>query len=98
MYTWDPAKSQANRQKHGISFEEARDYIFERKNMLAIGVAYRRGEARHDVIGKYKNKYYVGTFAIRNNQIRIISVRRARRLQHRARHRRPWSRETEACR
>ena len=78
MYSWDPKKSFENKIKHGISFEEARDNIFEGKNLLAVGIAYNRNEQRHAVIGKYKNKYYVGIFTVRNNEIRIISVRRAR--------------------
>lgn len=78
MYTWDFAKNRLNKTKHGISFEEARDFIFEGKNILAGGVAYQKGEARHAVIGKHRGKYYVGIFTIRNGEIRIISVRRAR--------------------
>jgi len=79
MYIWDPGKSEANRRKHGISFEDARDAIFEGKNILATGVAYDRKEIRHAVIGKFKKKYYVGIFTIaEGGRIRIISVRRAR--------------------
>jgi len=78
MYSWDSRKSVENKKKHGISFEEARDNIFEEKNLLAVGVAYEKGEQRHAVIGKHEGKYYVGIFTIRNNEIRIISVRRAR--------------------
>lgn len=78
MYAWDTKKSEDNRQKHGISFEEARDFIFEGKNILAVDVAYDKEERRHAVIGKYKEKYYVGIFTIKTGKIRIISVRRAR--------------------
>lgn len=78
MYTWNPEKSGENKRKHGISFEEARDFIFEGKNVLAVGVAYDQEESRHAVIGKYQEKYYVGIFTIQEGQIRIISVRRAR--------------------
>lgn len=78
MYEWDPGKSEANQQKHGISFEEARDAIFEGKNLLAEGVAYDKGEIRHAVIGKKEGKYYVGIFTLDHGKIRIISVRRAR--------------------
>ena len=44
-----------------------------------MDVAYDKGEARHAVVGKYKDKYYVGIFTItQEGFIRIISVRRAR--------------------
>jgi uncharacterized DUF497 family protein len=78
MYVWDAKKSLSNKQKHGISFEEARDHVFEGPNVLAAGVAYDAGEIRHAVIGKYHNKYYTGIFTIVEDGIRIISVRRAR--------------------
>lgn len=80
MYVWDPQKSAANRQRHGISFEEARDSLFEGRNLLATGVAYsKEGEVRHAVIGRHQGRYYVGIFTITEEGIRIISVRRARR-------------------
>jgi len=78
MYIWDDEKSRLNSQKHGISFEEARDHIFEGKNVFAPEVAYDKGEVRHAVIGQYKNKFYVGIFTLTPMGIRIISVRRAR--------------------
>jgi uncharacterized DUF497 family protein len=78
MYLWDPAKNLENQKKHGISFEEARDTIFEGPNLMAPDVAKQKGESRHAVIGKYEGRYYVGIFTIRSEGIRIISVRRAR--------------------
>lgn len=78
MYLWDGQKNQSNKTKHGISFEEARDSIFEGKNVLASGVAYEKGEARNAVIGKHAGKYYVGIFTLTPEGVRIISVRRAR--------------------
>lgn len=78
MYIWDEAKSRLNKKKHGIDFEEARDSIFEGKNILAPGVAYDKGEVRHAVIGRHQEKYYVGIFTMTFQGLRIISVRRAR--------------------
>ncbi len=79
IYKWDPEKSAENKRKHGISFEEARDTIFEGKNILALGIAYDKGESRHAVIGTHKKRYYVGIFTVVAGMIRIISVRRARK-------------------
>lgn len=78
MYIWDPGKSQVNKKKHGISFEEARDSIFEGENILAPGVAYDKEELRHAIIGRHQGKYYAGIFTITSEGLRIISVRRAR--------------------
>lgn len=80
MYAWDVVKSAKNKLKHGISFEEARDHIFEKENLVISDVARSfGGEERFAVLGKFKGKYYAGIFAIRPDGIRIISVRRARR-------------------
>ena len=79
MYTWDPQKSASNKRKHGITFEDARDAIFEGNNLLAVGVAYQDNEPRHAVIGRFRNKFYTGIFTIRGGTVRIISVRRSRR-------------------
>ena len=79
MYDWDSQKDKANQEKHGISFAEAKESIFEGKNMIALDVAYDLDEPRHAIIGKHRGNYYTGIFTIRNNRIRIISVRRARR-------------------
>ncbi len=78
MYLWDEKKNRINLKKHGISFEEARDSIFEGSNILAPEIAYSKGEARHAVIGKHRGKYYVGIFSVTPEGFRIISVRRAR--------------------
>lgn len=79
MYLWDPEKSEINKKKHGISFEEAKEHIFENRNILVPGVAYsKEGEIRHAAVGKFKDKLYVGIFTITEEGIRIISVRRAR--------------------
>jgi uncharacterized protein len=83
MYSWDPKKSRENKRKHGISFEEARDSIFEGPNLLAVGVAYQKGEIRNALIGRFLGKYYVGIFTVREKTIRIISVRRARHEEER---------------
>lgn len=79
MYHWDEKKGRINRKKHGISFEEARDHIFEGDNVLAPQVAYEKEEPRHAIIGRFKGKYYVGIFTFTPQGVRIISVRRARR-------------------
>lgn len=78
MYSWDPVKNLENQKKHGISFEEARDSIFEGSNLIVPDVAKQKTEPRYAVIGKFKGKFYVGIFTIRPEGIRIISVRRAR--------------------
>lgn len=79
MYIWDAKKDRLNQKKHGISFEEAKESIFEGKNVIVYGVANQtQGEMRHAVIGRHRGKYYTAIFTIRERVVRIISVRRAR--------------------
>lgn len=43
MYLGDEKKNRINLKKHGISFEEARDSIFEGSNIFAPEIAYSKG-------------------------------------------------------
>jgi uncharacterized DUF497 family protein len=78
-FEFDPAKSQANKAKHGIDFEEAKaiwkdDNRFE---ALALGI----DEPRHGVIGMIGEKHWAAVVTYRSHVVRIISVRRARDLE-----------------
>ena len=79
IYHWDPQKSVQNKKKHGISFEEARDFIFEHRHVRVFGVAKEDIERRHAVIGTWQGKFYTSIFTFTDSGIRIISVRRARK-------------------
>lgn len=71
-FQFDPRKSQSNKHKHGIDFEEAqkiwRGPIFE----FPIR-GYR--EMRYLVLGKIDAKHYTAIISYRGGSIRIISVR-----------------------
>lgn len=74
-FEYDDHESQANQQKHGISFEEAT------KLWLVPGVvieARTEDEPRFLRIGKWQNKLYSCVFTVRNDVVRLISVRRSR--------------------
>lgn len=74
-FEYDPQKSESNRQKHGISFEEAQA-LWE-----TVGVEREVPnpyEKRWIRIAILKNKMHTCVFTIRGEKIRIISVRRSR--------------------
>lgn len=79
---YDPAKSKANKQKHGVDFEEAKTLwegtylIVPAKNVL--------GESRSAILGKIHSKCYVAIFTQRGDSVRIISCHRADRRWERA--------------
>jgi uncharacterized DUF497 family protein len=75
-FEFDPKKSDSNKNKHGIDFVEAQD-LWNDLDLLEIP-AKTSDEARFLVIGKIDNKHWAGIITYRNDNIRIISVRRAR--------------------
>ena len=75
-FEYDAAKSEANKQKHGINFEEAKSLWLDER-----GYAYRvelNGEIRYLVVARLSGKYWTAVFTHRESNIRIISVRRSR--------------------
>lgn len=75
-FDFDPNKSNSNKIKHGVDFVEAQ-IIWEDPDRLQVP-AQTRGEKRWMLIGRIGRKHWSAIFTIRNNTIRIISVRRSR--------------------
>ena len=75
-FEYDPAKSFANKQKHGIDFEEAQAVWLD-PDLIEIQ-ARTEDEPRFVVIGKIGQKPWSGVISYRHDAIRIISVRRSR--------------------
>jgi hypothetical protein len=76
LFEWDPKKSKANQEKHGIGFEAAK-ILWSDDNRVEIHLLYPV-EDRWILIGKKENKLWTAIFAVRGDTIRIISVRRSR--------------------
>jgi len=76
---FDIKKSIRNEEKHGIDFYEAQK-LWEDLNRIEIP-AKNLDEPRFLVIGKIDKKYWSAIFTYRNEKIRIISVRRARKKE-----------------
>jgi uncharacterized DUF497 family protein len=77
QYEYDPNKSAANKEKHGIDFEEAAA-LWDDDAALMLQVN-RPGEERHIVIGSMSGVCWTAVITFRGEVIRIISVRRARK-------------------
>jgi len=75
-FEFDPKKSDTNKLKHGINFIEAQ-YLWNDLDLLEIP-AKTADEPRFPVIGKIDEKHWMGIITNRNDNIRIISLRRAR--------------------
>jgi uncharacterized DUF497 family protein len=76
-FEYDPRKSAANKRKHGIDFVEAQ-VLWDDADLLEIP-ARTEDELRFLVIGLIAGKHWSGVITYRDERIRIISVRRARK-------------------
>ncbi|MBI3392105.1 MAG: BrnT family toxin [Nitrospirae bacterium] len=76
---WDPKKSDANRTKHGIDFETAKE-LWQDENRVEIRAPHPV-EDRAIVIARRHQKPWTGIYAVRGATLRIISERRARKRE-----------------
>lgn len=76
MFEFDIHKSESNKRKHGIDFETARK-LWKDSNRVEIPARWI-DEPRILLIAKLKKEIWVAIFTLRNDRIRIISVRKAK--------------------
>ena len=76
-FEFDAQKSATNKAKHGIDFVEAQA-LWDDPDLIEIP-ARTSDEPRLLVIGKIEGELWSAIFTYRNEQIRLISVRRSRR-------------------
>jgi uncharacterized DUF497 family protein len=79
VFEWDDDKNAANRQKHGIAFEDILP-IFDLAAADGLTAEDDRrdyGESRFVLLCPFKGKIYHVTFTRRGESIRLISARRA---------------------
>jgi len=75
-FEFDPEKSNANKRKHNLDFVEAQ-LLWEDPDRLQVP-ARTQDEPRLMLIGRIGDKHWSAIFTVRNDKIRIISVRRSR--------------------
>jgi uncharacterized DUF497 family protein len=75
-FEYDEAKSAANKSKHGLDFEEARDLWLD-EDLLEIP-ARAEDEERFLVIARIAELHWSAVVTYRSGAIRLISVRRSR--------------------
>ena len=76
-FEFDPAKSAANKAKHGIDFVRAQA-LWDDPDVIEIP-ARTSDEPRWVIVGRIGNAYWSAIIARREERLRIISVRRSRR-------------------
>jgi len=78
-FEYDEVKSDLNLRKHGINFQTA-TRLWEDSHLLEIQ-ANSEDEPRFLVIGRLDSKHWSAVITYRNQQIRLISARRSRKLE-----------------
>jgi len=77
MFEFADAKSESNRKKHGIDFNDAQ-LLWTDPNLLLIP-AKTDDEPRYFAIGIIDQKHWSAVVTFRGKNVRLISVRRSRR-------------------
>ncbi len=76
-FEFDDNKSNSNKKKHKINFNEAQE-LWDDADLIEIPIK-TSDEPRYLVIGKISEKHWSGIITYREEKIRIISVRRSRK-------------------
>ncbi len=77
-FVFDPEKSHRNKDKHGIDFIEAQA-VFADPDAFEFDATPVLGELRSAVVGHSHGKLWTVIYTLRDENIRIISARRARK-------------------
>ncbi len=81
-FAWDPDKAASNKQKHGISFEEAESVFFDPLATSFVDEVHSKTETREFIVGHSRqSRLLVVCFTERQDGIRLISARVATRLE-----------------
>ena len=77
-FTWSVAKSEANRDKHGVTFEEARTCFDDPYQVAWYDPDHSDDEDRELLIGhSHSGRLLLVSYTVREPEVRIISARRA---------------------
>ena len=80
MFLWDETKNASNRSKHGLGFDAVYDFDWDTV-LYADRSRHGDGERRLAAISMLYGKLYTIVFTPRENDIRIISLRRANKTE-----------------
>ena len=82
-FSWDPKKNKSNRNKHNVSFEEASTCFYDPMHILIRDPDHTPEEERMILIGVSSSLklLVVAHIEPKQNNFRIISARKATRLE-----------------
>ncbi len=76
VFDWDKKKRKTNIKKHGIDFSELKE-VFEKPMLTRIDNSEDYGEIRWISLGDLDGKIVVLVYTEKENNVRLISARRA---------------------
>lgn len=76
-FEWDEDKAQANLEKHGIAFEDARLVFLDSKRLVREDKRKDYGESRFQILGPVAGRVLFIAYTTRGTRYRLISARRA---------------------
>lgn len=76
MIEWDDSKNRANRERHGLAFEDVR-LVFDGRTVTFVDDRRDYGEVRYVTMGLLAGRAVVVVHAPRGESTRIISMRKA---------------------
>ena len=79
-FEYDSGKSAANREKHGIDFEEAQA-LWGDSHLIEAAANVTTDERRFLAVGMIEARHWTAVCTDRDGRVRIISVRRARKKE-----------------
>ncbi len=83
-FEWDEEKATTNKEKHGISFEEATTIFLDPLSLTISDPDHSAGEQRYIEIGISDNsRILLASYTERIGRIRLISCRKATRRERR---------------
>jgi uncharacterized DUF497 family protein len=84
-FEWDEEKSENNFRKHKVSFEEAKSVFNDPFSLTILDPTHSEGEYRYIDIGySSRGRLLVVAYSERRSNLRIISCRKATKLEQRA--------------
>ncbi len=84
LFEWDPAKTRANLEKHGVTFDEASTAFEDALSVTIADPLHSEDEERFVLIGySHRSRLLVIVHTDRNDRARTISARPATKKERR---------------
>ena len=76
QYEWDDKKAKTNQKKHGIYFASIKGFCWE-DALIGEDTRQNYNETRYRALGPIGDRLHLLAYTIRNEVIRVISLRKA---------------------